>query len=150
MREVGRNRSTLRRYWRLIRPTAHTLPAWGHCTTRRFHGLYLAGHPARAARDQRWAHVQELSLGPAWRLGRPKYLGAGDQIRSIVPAGPPPATEPLWSGVASSGNRSRKLPCLRKKDGVRRVRSIAQYGGRRLGKGQDTGGPLETAGSAGD
>ena len=71
-------------------------------------------------------------------------------IRSavIVPAGSPPATEPLWSGVASSGNRSRKLPCLRKKDGV--ARGIAQYGRRRLSKGQDAGGPLETAGSAGD
>ena len=51
-------------------------------------------------------------------------------------------------GVAFSGNRSLKLSCLRKKDGV--ARSIAQYGCRRLVKGQDAAGPLETAGSAGD
>ena len=114
----------------------------------RYHGHGSRRAPSRAPRNQHWARVQELSLAPVWRLGRPKYLGAGDQIRSIVPVGPPPATEPLLSGVASSGNRSLKLPCLRKKDGV--VQGVAQYGRRCLGKGQDAGGPFETACSAGD
>jgi len=49
---------------------------------------------------------------------------------------------------SQSGNRSRKLPCLRKEDGV--ARGIAQYRRRRLGKCKDAGHTLETAGSSGD
>ena len=56
--------------------------------------------------------------------------------------------KPLWPRVASSGNRSREFPCLRKKDGI--ARGIGQYGRRRFCKGKDAGGPMETARAAGD
>jgi hypothetical protein len=45
---------------------------------------------------------------------------------------------------------ARKLAGLSKKDRVRWFRSIAQYGGRPLGRRKDAGDPLEATGYAGD
>jgi hypothetical protein len=47
--EAEQHRSTLRRFWRVIRSTSHISPAWGHCTIRRFHGPNLADTRPAAA-----------------------------------------------------------------------------------------------------